>query len=119
MNKKVKSYEDLIVWQKSKDLAVFIYKITEKFPKEEKFGIVSQIRRSSVSIPSNIAEGSRRSTSKDFRHFLCIAFGFGAELETQSLISREIGLLSKEDYTMIKNQITEIMKILNKMISNR
>jgi len=76
MNKKVKSYEDLIVWQKSKDLAVFIYKITEKFPKEEKFGIVSQIRRSSVSIPSNIAEGSRRSTSKDFRHFLCIAFGF-------------------------------------------
>jgi len=118
-NCKVISYKDLIVWQKSKDLAVRVYKITKKFPDQEKYGLMSQMRRNSISIPSNIAEGSRRSTKKDFRNFLCIAFGSGAELETQLIIALEVGLLPEGDYNKLNENLTEIMKILNKMILNR
>jgi len=87
---KINSYKDLIVWQKSMDLVLLIYAIVEKFPKEETYNLSSQMKRSAVSIPSNISEGSRKVTKKDFRHFLLNSFGSGAELETQLEISKKL-----------------------------
>lgn len=87
---KIESYENLIVWQKSMDLVTAIYELTRQFPKEEVFGLTSQMRRAAVSIPSNIAEGSRRGSRKDFRNFLLIAYGSGAELETQIKIAKRL-----------------------------
>ena len=110
----IESYENLIVWQKSMDLVVFIYKLTEKFPKEEIYGLISQMRRASVSIPSNIAEGSRRSSRKDFRNFLLNAYGSGAELETQIKITRRLQFGKSEDYPKIENLLSEVMRMLNK-----
>lgn len=104
-------YKKLKIWKLSADLAVEIYKVTEKFPKEETFGLTSQLRRSAVSIPSNIAEGSKRSTKKDFKSFLFIAHGSGAELETQLYISKEIGYLTDEKYTQLLTKVGEIMKM--------
>src|SRR3989338_1925613 len=86
----MKSYKDLIVWQKSIQLCTEIYKITKLFPKDELYGLVSQIQRSSVAIPSNIAEGYRRGHKPEFIQFLRIAFGSGAELETQLLINLKV-----------------------------
>ena len=76
------SYQDLIVWQKSMDLVFEVYKLTSNFPKEEVYGLISQMRRCAVSIPSNIAEGSRRSSRKDYCNFVYTSYGLGAELET-------------------------------------
>ena len=87
------SYQDLIVWQRSVDLGIEIYKVTEYFPADERFGLISQMRRAAVSIPSNIAEGKYRRSSKEFAKFLHIAFGSGAELETQLLFSLRLGYL--------------------------
>ncbi len=82
MTEKIVSYKDLIVWQRSMELVTAIYKLTETFPRAEVFGLTSQMRRAAVSIPSNIAEGRRQSSKRDFRQFLVIAFGSGSELET-------------------------------------
>lgn len=79
---KIQSYRDLKIWQKSVELATQVYALTESFPSSEIYGIISQMRRAAISIPSNIAEGSRRGTKKDYCHFLLIAFGSGSELET-------------------------------------
>jgi four helix bundle protein len=114
----IKSYENLIVWQKSMDLVVLVYKLTEKFPKEEIYGLTSQMRRSAVSIPSNIAEGSRRSSRKDFRNFLLNAYGSGAELETQIKISKRLHFCKNEDYLKIESLLSEVMRILNKLTNN-
>lgn len=113
---KAHTYKDLIVWQKSFELATEIYKITEEFPREEIYGLTSQIRRSAVSIPSNIAEGKLRGSDKEFRQFLLIAFGSGGELETQILIAKCLLKTSKLDYTRIDILLAEVMKMLNKMI---
>lgn len=83
-----KGYKDLVLWQKAMGLVVLVYKLTNSFPEGERYGLVLQLRRCAVSIPSNIAEGSKRGTKKDFHHFLLIAFGSGAELETQLEIAR-------------------------------
>lgn len=112
----VHRYEKLTVWQKAMDLVEVIYRATTTFPESERYGLVSQMRRAAVSIPSNIAEGSRRSTKKDFRHFLVIAFGSGAELETQMRIATRIGFL-KEDNEM-RPLLDEVMKMLNKLIES-
>ena len=88
-----KDYRDLIVWQKAFRLAATIYKETALFPAEEKYGITSQMRRASVSVPSNIAEGEGRDSKGDFRHHLSIALGSLRELETQILLSVELGYL--------------------------
>ena len=88
MLEKINSYRDLIVWEKAINLTVEIYKITENFPKEEIYGLTSQMRRSAVSIPSNIAEGRNRGTRKDFCNFLRIALGSCAELSTQIEIKK-------------------------------
>ena len=110
------SYKNLIVWQKSVDLVLEIYQITDKFPKEEIFGITSQIRRAAVSIPSNIAEGRTRGYRKEFKQFLSNAFGSGAELETQLLIARSLPKMSHLDYKKADSLLEEVMKMLNTLI---
>lgn len=112
----IKSYKDLIVWQKSMEAVTEIYKITSFFPDTEKYGLCAQMRRSAISIPSNIAEGRRRGSRKDFRQFLTIAYGSGAELETQIEIAKRLSFGQKSDYIKIDKTLEEIMKILNKII---
>lgn len=113
----MKSYKDLTVWQKSVDLSVIIYKITESFPRSDVYGLTSQIRRCGVSIPSNIAEGQRRGHRAEYVQFLRIAFGSGAELETQIIIAFKIGYLDQKKFNQINELLQEIMKMLNKLIS--
>ena len=113
---KVESYENLVVWQKAIDLVASIYDLTKKFPKDEMFGLVSQMKRSAVSIPSNIAEGSRRGSKKDFRHFLINSFGSGAELETQLKIGKRLKFADENDYINSEGLLNEVMRMLNKMI---
>jgi four helix bundle protein len=110
-------YKNLIVWQKAVDLVVAVYKLTGNFPKEEIFGVVSQMRRAAISIPSNIAEGSRRKSAKDKAYFLTISFGSGSELETQVEVSRRLSFGLSSDYVKVDALIVEVMKMLNKMIS--
>jgi len=110
------SYKDLIVWQKSLALSKEIYRVTGLFPKEEMYGLVSQMRRCAVSIPSNIAEGRSRGTRKDFAQFLRIAYGSGAELETQLEIAGQLEFIDKKDLNILKGVIDEIMRMLNVMI---
>jgi len=114
---KVESYENLIVWQKPMDVVYAIYKLTENFPREEIYGLTSQMRRAAVSIPSNIAEGSRRSSRKDFRSFLINAYGSGAELETQIKIAKHLGYNLEGNYDKIDLLLIEVMKMLNSLIS--
>ncbi|MFA7244602.1 MAG: four helix bundle protein [Candidatus Magasanikbacteria bacterium] len=113
---KIISYKDLIVWQKSMDLVLLIYQITKNFPKEELFGLVSQMRRAVVSIPSNIAEGKTRGSRKDYRHFLLNSFASGSELETQLLISKRLDYFNMQDFEKINFDLTEVMKMLNTLI---
>ena len=105
-------YKDLQVWQKSTRFCIEVYKITNLFPQNEQSGIVSQLRRASLSIPSNIAEGSKRSTDKSYASFLRISLGSGAEIETQLYIAKELHYLSEEDYSRLITNLTEIMKML-------
>ena len=113
---KIGSYKELIVWQKSVELSVRVYILTEQYPKEEIYGLTSQMRRASVSIASNIAEGRCRGTRKDFSQFLRVAFGSGAELETQIEISKRLPKTSAFDYTIIDSLLAEVMRMLNSMI---
>ena len=117
-NNKIQTYKDLIVWQKAIDLVVEVYKLTDNFPKAEMYNLTSQMRRSSISIPSNIAEGRRRGSKKDYRQFLIIAFGSGAELETQIIISKKLSYVKTENFQKIDELLEEIMKMLNRMIFN-
>lgn len=112
----IRSYKDLKVWEISVELSVEIYKKTKCFPNDEIYGITSQIRRSAVSIPSNIAEGYSRYRRLEFKKFLQIAFASGAELETQLLISKKIGYLNGSDYEYLIVKLTSIMKMLNSLI---
>ncbi|MEL7001099.1 MAG: four helix bundle protein [Bacteroidota bacterium] len=105
------NYKNLKVWQKSVDLAVKVYELTQSFPKEEAYGLTSQIRRSAVSVASNVAEGSGRNSSKDFRNFLGIAHGSCYELETQIIIANKIGLLDRSAFETIQNDIIEVQKM--------
>jgi four helix bundle protein len=107
------SYQNLIIWQKAIDLVKQIYTITNNFPKSELYGLTSQIRRASVSIPSNIAEGHGRRTSKEFAQFYSVAYGSTLELETQLYLAKELGFLSNEDYGKIHQNLQEVSKMLN------
>lgn len=111
----MKSYKELIVWQKAYELSLLLYKATNSFPREEVFGLTSQMRRASVSIISNIAEGNARGR-KEYIQFLVIAFGSGAELESQLQLSKDLGLLKEKDYITMNELLTEVMKMLNAMI---
>lgn len=106
------SYQDLIVWQKSIDLAVEIYRIVKRLPQEELYGLQAQMRRAVISVPSNIAEGSARKTTKDFQHFLTIARGSTNELETQLILSKKLNYITKEEIQKAFSLIHEIQKML-------
>ncbi|MDO8520805.1 MAG: four helix bundle protein [bacterium] len=110
-------YRDLIVWQKAIDLVVLIYGLTKDFPREEVYGLVSQMKRAAVSISSNIAEGNRRASIKDRKHFLVIAFGSTAELETQVEVAKRLEFGKKEKYGEIDPLLDEVARMLNKMSS--
>jgi len=112
-----KSFRDLVVWQKSRDLSVLIYKLTEKFPKSEIYGLTSQMRRAVISISSNIAESYHRFHKKEKNQFLSISFGSGSELESQIEIAKL--LFPGLNYDKISSLLTEIMKILNSFLQNR
>ena len=112
-----KSFKDLIVWQKSRDLAVAVYKLTEHFPKSELYGLTSQMRRAVISISSNIAESYHRFHHKEKQQFLAVAFGSGAELESQIEIAKV--LFPKVDYEKIERLIDEVMKILNNFLNKQ
>ena len=118
MSEEVKSYKDLIVWQKSMKLATLIFETTKTYPKSELYGLVNQIRRASFSIPSNIAEGFCRGGRAEFRQFLQIAFASGAELETELEISKNTSMLDEQTYSSLMEQLSEIMRMLNRMITN-
>jgi four helix bundle protein len=114
----IHSYKDLIVWQKAIELTVAIYELTEFFPKEETYGLTSQMRRAAVSISSNIAEGRFRGTKNDYIQFLRIAYGSGAELETQIEIAKRLPKTKNLDYSSANLLLQEVMKMLNVMIRN-
>ena len=111
---KITSYKDLLIWQKGIKLVVLVYKLTEKFPKEEIYSLSSQVKRASISIPSNIAEGFGRRTDKSFGHFLNISRGSLNELETQLIIAKELGFIRDEKlYGEILLLLEEEAKMLN------
>jgi four helix bundle protein len=112
------SYKDLIAWQKGMALAREIYRATVTFPKEEMYGLTSQLRRAAVSIPSNIAEGKGRYSPRDFQHFLKQARGSVNEVETQILLAQQLGYLQKNKAEVLLEQCEEIGKILNGLISS-
>jgi four helix bundle protein len=113
---KIHSYKDLVVWKKAMELVVQIYELTEKFPSSELYGLTSQMRRAAISIPSNIAEGRRRGSKKEFLRFLLNAYGSGAELETQLEIAKRLPKTKNLDYTKVCPLLEEIMKMLNRMV---
>jgi four helix bundle protein len=108
----VKSHKDLDVWKKSIELVVDLYKTTKNFPKEEIYGLTSQIRRSAVSVSSNIAEGAARKGKREFKQFLFTALGSLAELETQLIITLEIEYIDKTLFNKLNAEIVEIRKML-------
>lgn len=109
----VKNYRDLLVWQKSMLLVTEVYKLVENLPSDEKFGLQSQIKRSAVSIPSNIAEGHGRWYKKEFLHHLSISYGSLAELETQLLITVELRFIKHNEVQSVLEKTTEIGKMIN------
>jgi four helix bundle protein len=108
-------YKELKVWQKAIDLAVDVYQVTEKLPKEEKYGLISQINRAVVSVPSNIAEGAGRNTNKDFDHFLGIALGSSFELDTQLIISNRLKYLEDEKFQKLESELEHLQNMLVKL----
>lgn len=122
MSMQVKSYKDLIVWQKSMDLVAMVYQVTKMFPKEELYGLTNQLRRAAVSIPSNIAEGQARNSTAEFRNFLSIARGSLAEVETQLLIAERLNYLGSEKLREILAVQIEVNKmtnaLMNKLVPN-
>jgi four helix bundle protein len=114
----LKNYKDLNVWQKSYDLCLKIYRITAKFPNEERYGLTSQIKRSAVSIASNIAEGYGRKTTVDYIRMLYISYGSVCELETQILLAGDLGFIEKGELGTIKKDIAEIERMLKALINS-
>lgn len=110
------SYKDLVVWQRSIELVIAIYILTDQFPKEEIYGLISQMRRAAISIPSNIAEGRARGTKNDFLQFLRIARASGAELETQIIIAKKLPKTEALNYARTDALLEETMKMLTAMI---
>ena len=110
-------FKELLIWKKSRHFCSEIYSITSSFPSDEKFGITNQLRRASVSIPSNIAEGSSRNSNKDFARFLEIAIGSGYEIETQLLIASDLEFLKLEKLEELLISLDEIIKMTSKFRS--
>ena len=110
---KVHNFRELKVWQQAMDLAAQAYLLTGFFPKEEKYGLISQIQRSAVSIPSNIAEGCGRITNKDFQHFLSMSMGSSFELETQVILAFRFGYIKEVQMTDFSQAVGPVQRMLN------
>ena len=110
------AFRDLIVWQRSMDLVERVYQLTASFPRDERFGLTSQIRRAAVSVPSNIGEGSRRKKRKAFLNHLDIALGSQAEVEVQLEIAKRLRFLKAADYNQTQLTVEEIGRMLNGLI---
>ncbi len=106
------NFKELKIWQKSRVFVKNLFLLTNQYPKDERFELVSQMRRAAISIPSNIAEGSGRNSNKDFRRFLNIAISSAYELETQIIISFDLGYISEEEFNNRSNDIYEIQKMI-------
>jgi four helix bundle protein len=116
MESRVQNFKDLRIWQLGMDIAKNVYLLTKDFPKEELFVMMSQMRRSAISLPCNIAEGFKRLHHKEFRQFLHIALGSAAELETQVLLAKEFGYLSDLELEPILEKITSLSKMINTLL---
>ena len=116
MKNDIKSFRDLIIWQKGITLVKDVYKETQDFPKEELYGLTNQIRRSAISIPSNISEGHIRQHRAEFRQFLSISLGSLAELETQILISRELNYISNETTEKLIDQMHSLGRMIRALM---
>jgi four helix bundle protein len=114
----VLSYRDLVVWQEGMQLAKVVYQCTDKFPKQEIYGIVSQLRRCSVSIPSNIAEGHARTSTLEYLQHISIAMGSLAELETQIILSQELGFLDEKSVSVILKNADVLGKRLRSLATS-
>jgi four helix bundle protein len=117
-NRQLKSFKDLTVWQKAADLAVLVYKITEKFPRSELYGIANQMRRAIISVSSNLAEGFKRIHEKEKLQFYNVAYSSISELESQIEISKRLGFLSENDYQDLMPIVVEISKMINGLIKS-
>lgn len=113
---KIKTYQELIIWQKGIELVKIIYKVTEDFPQKELFGLTNQMRRAAISVPSNIAEGQARHHTKEFIQFLYQALGSLAELDTQTIIAKELNYLAAKKLDAIENQIAELQKMVHSLL---
>jgi len=118
MNRKIKSFTDLIAWKEAHKLVLGVYKLTLSFPQEERFGLTNQIRRSAISISSNIAEGFSRKSKKEKKQFYYISKGSLTELQNQLLIAKDIGYLSNITFKDIANQTICAGKLINSIIKN-
>lgn len=114
----VRSYRDLIAWQKAMALAVTIYRVTEQFPQREQFGLSNQLRRAATSVPSNIAEGQGRASTNDYVHFLHISRGSLQELETQVLLAQQLNYLSVQESESVLTQSSEVSRLISGLISS-
>ena len=112
------SYRDLIAWQKAVHFVSAIYRITASFPGDERYGLVSQLRRAAVSVPSNIAEGQGRLTEGEFRQFLGHARGSLFEVETQLEIAHDIGYLNEQQLACTRRQLTDVAKLVNALLNS-
>ncbi len=110
---KVQSYRDLQVWQKARVLVKEVYTVSQGFPKEELYGLTSQIRRASVSIPSNIAQGSSKGSTREFLRFLSMAYGSLSEVETQLYLACDLQYFSEQKLEMLMNMTAELGRMLN------
>ena len=114
----IKSYKDLLIWQKGIDIVINLYQLVEDFPKEEIYALSSQLKRASVSIPSNIAEGYGRNSTQSYIHFVSISRGSLFELETQLLIAKKLNFIKNESLlSELMNQITEESKMMNSFLN--
>ena len=112
----MKNFRDLVVWQKAHQLTLASYQGTARFPREEMFGLTSQIRRCSASIPANIAEGCGKRSNNEFQRFLHIATGSASELEYHFLLAQDLGFLEEEDYRSLDQKVIEVKKMLAGLI---
>jgi len=111
--KKAQSFRDLIVWQKAHQVVLAIYKITRDFPAEERYGLMSQLRRSALSVPANIVEGFKRRGKKDYAHFINMAEGSLEETRYHILIAKDLGYIGEQDFRELSDYCAEISKILH------
>jgi four helix bundle protein len=109
----VKSYRDLIVWQKAMDYVTEVYRLTAEFPRDELYGLTSQLRRSAVSVPSNIAEGQGRHSTRDFLNFLSMAYGSLNESQTQILIAQRLGYITAQRADTLLERSYEVARLIN------